>query len=520
MKNLKNNLYKLFVILLAVLCMTAGLSACGSSDTARKTTISIALSDSLNENEVVLIKNNKTAVVSIEDPDGGMTVQESLDGSCLAFVNGETLFVTNGSKVTKVKEGVSSFLLSTYGKAIAYTDDDSSLYVYNISKDTSTKIDSEVYMPQISYNRFTPYVISPDGSAVLYNKADDSDQQLYLYVKGKQTKLAQGSLKFGPYPIAVSANGKISYAAETSGLYAFDREGNKKKIISLNGKIVSYSYGGLKIDRLDWNGFACFMNADCTDILFYDGDGTYISEDGEERIRLSKYVYTPLFVNGSDDYRRHRNDGYYNAVEVYYCTLDSFAERFYHADGDNDGRDIAYIDKSYKFDKVPGSGYRVRLTEDGYVFYIKNDSLYRVNKSHLDEPEKIGEDVEDAWYDFVAADKNNAYYISDDSLYFYNGKKTTIVDYDVDSFAYFASYGGVIYETDGILYFFKKGKKKKIVSEFYDYGVKGDVAYYLTGDSDDANIYVSTGSSFKLLIKNCSFNGGYKNFEISPDYGE
>jgi len=487
------------VLKTALLCTVtaAVLSAAACSPaTVRERTVSLAFTDQLDESQAYLVRDDKLVVVGIEDSNGSFQTAESMDGKTLAFRNDSALFVTDGSACTRVADDVSFFTLSAQGTAIAYTTDENpTLFLYDIRKNSKTEIDT------FSDEYPSPCVLSPDGSALLYNKTDGDSQELWLYTEKKKTRLKSGDYGYGPYPIAVSANGKICYAATMNGLYSFDADENENKLAAWKGLSITPKFN---MNYFDWNFFQCYLNADCTDLLFHCDGNTYLSEDGSEKNKLSGTTYDPIltdaemarpFKTGICEFEDRASIG---GFRVNLTSVRCFTDRFYESENA-----VAYVDKNYELDKISGDVESSAADSRGdAVYYIKNDALYHAAKSNRGNPEKLADDVAEF---VVGTEKKEVYFIdTDDTLKYYNGKKTEKIADDVAEVCFFAPYGGVIYETeDDMLYFSKKTSRKKITGVVSDWEVRGNVAYYLTDRDSDSKLYGSTGGDFKLLLKEC-----------------
>ena len=103
------------------------------------------------------------------------------------LTEGKELWSFNGSSFKKIAEDVRSFKLAPFGGAVAYVDEEDTLFLYNGSK--SNKVKNEIG---------SLHCISPDGKAVAYTVQEGENTKAYLYT-GKEQELGKDI-----YPCALS----------------------------------------------------------------------------------------------------------------------------------------------------------------------------------------------------------------------------------------------------------------------------------------------------------------------------
>ena len=397
----------------------------------------------------------------------------SMKSECQAILSeNNQLFFVNSKGVFKVSDDVSDMKISYDGKYISYIDSDDTLYLYNVGKKSKEKIADEVN---------DEYAISPDGKTVLYSvENDDGDDELFVSVNGKSTKLVKDLL-----PIGVSNGGKYIYAYSDSDLYTVTMKGDKNKISS---------------DRRGGYGF----NRDNTEILFFTKSGTdvnaYLSVKGDDKIKMSSSDLKMLLPQNHASTRTDFDMMDYDGMNGEAYDISSFKNQAFVG-----VTDVILVDKKGENEKIVKNVVSPVLTNDGkYVYYIKAQNLYRSLMKKDAESEKLASDVKSF---AVTNDGKAAYFIDkDDTLRFVKGggkseKSEKILD-DASTMVMTSKNVILCIDKDNNLYSSKNGSSKnKVTSDAQFVMASRNYAYYGVQKDDKASIYVSNGgTSFKVVV--------------------
>lgn len=292
-----------------------------------------------------------------------------------------------------VIDGAQRVVIAQNGSTIAYTDEEATLYLLTLKNNKKTKIEDDV-------DATRGIVMSPDGKYVAYCVTDDDGDSDFFVYNGKKSVLIDDAVA----PIALSNGGKYIYCFNTDNrkLYVYNMKGAESK------KVLKAEIGGDFI-----------LNKDNTQLMFSASDGDYfVSIKGEDPIKLrsSMRPITPAMTQS------FASSGWYSATTV---GVGSLADMFYRANS----YELGYLNKNWEFSRVTTSFDSAVVNQKGdTVYYMRNDSLYRVKKDKLENPDEIAEDVDS----FVMAPNGSyVYYIDDDETLWYckgTGKPKRIAD--------------------------------------------------------------------------------------------
>lgn len=471
------------VILLIIIIACSGGSKCSFAQV--KEDAYFAIYSDLEE--TVMFANSKGKIVEFSE-DNIYDLTRNMDGSIIAFtINDEdALYVMNGAKdPVEVETDVIAFYMSDSGNGIAYlTDYDyiyqtGTLYLYDVAKKKSTKIDTDVYTSGIA--------ISPDGKTVAYVKEysilADSFKS-YVSINGKDPE----SFTKSAIPFAVADGAKYIYYRKNSDVYVQKKADDSSKV---------------KLASDISTSFKCFFNEDYSQMLYnYDGN-TYYSKNCKDKVLVAKRTVNSIIIRTMWA-TRSIDSNFFTGTTL---TTDDFKNLVINFEGS-----LYYITNSMETEKIVSSYSRVNISDDGNsIIYSNNDSLYYVkNLKKSREAVEIAEDI-DLDYFVASADMSYVYYRdNDDTLYYKKGtgkaKKiaddvySMVMDYDNDVVFFL-----VDYDDYGELYYSKKGGSKKAVksgSETYSLRWNNDNIYFLVDGDSEYDLYYQTGkTSFKLLLK-------------------
>lgn len=374
------------------------------------------------------------------------------------YGNVEGLYIVKGNEVKCISDYPASVsYLSGNGKFAVYRNTDGELYYYDVEKEKSSLIEDGVSGSYVG-------ALSPDGKYFVYST--------YSWENGYEVELYKGS-----------SGDKFLIASEDYGVFGISN--NAKYIYVYNsdeGKIIVLNAKGEQLNKYSADRVVA-INPEEDETIFFDEYNTYLVKGAEERIKVASEEAYPCNcnVNGlNDEYSQFTNTLYY----VY----------------SNDEDYIFYLNSKYEslgktsgIDRSIGVGISGICTADGKTFaYIRNYDLYIKDFSKDGESEKASSDV----VDFAMSSKGTLYYVDDDdTLYQYkNGKSEKLAD-DVEQ-VMVSGKNVVFFESDESLYYMAGSNKKKVCDDLISWRVDdlGGI-YYSTGDSDDSDVYYSSGNA-------------------------
>ncbi len=410
------------------------------------------------------------------------------DNSVVAYLTtDDTLYVLD-SELTpvEIENDVLNMEVSYSGSSVAYTVGDdyaaTTLYVYNVKKDNSVKIDTNVY----AYN----YLVSPNGKQVAYLKdyEGNSDNTLYVAAVGKDGKKVD---KDGCIPLAIGDNGK-------SFFYTDNSDSSNVKLYWYNGKDAE------KISR-DVSGSYYFNNS-VSEILFTKSGNTYFYRIGMDE--PSKVASDALIGMWNYKYETTAQDYTFgNQSSAALVNRSKLTEWVFATDSD-----ICYLNKdgkdSAKLCDADGIS-KITVAQNGKsLIYLKDGKLYKITKFGADreETELYEGDVYINGY-VASKDLSDIYVVSDEAeLYYCKSKKKLVKisnDFaDKNNMAYNEAAKTIFYIEDGNLYSSSKnGKKKELVAESVtDIENYADGIFYMvTEDGVYSCYYVKKGEPAKIL---------------------
>lgn len=410
--------------------------------------------------------NVKGEGTEVEDVD---RTYYNADGSRIFYRTDdyELYYMDSKFKSVKIADDVYNATISYTGEYIAYTtfEDsydsyDTTLYIYNVKGDKSTKIDSGVYAYEVC--------ISPSGKTVGYLKDYESYDDNTLYIGGVNIDSKKVD-KDGCYPVAVSDNGKNFYYANSSEKLYFYNGKESEKIAT-------------DVDDELW------FNKSISEVVFTKNGKTYF---------YTPKMSEPTKILNDDIYDFITPEALVNDACSEYGTIigkaslkDSVLEAY---DGlfwlNNKGTDTVKISNAYRY----------QLSGDGKsILYISGGDLYKVSKFNERMTEKLlytGDYLERV---IASKDLSKIYLVTDeDELYYYkSAKKIEKISNDFDAYsaaAYNESAGRIFYVEDEDLYSAGTNakSKKKVMEDVY--GVQSflnGVIYFYEGEDSETAYYM------------------------------
>ncbi len=200
--------------------------------------------------------------------------EESVWNGTSAFIdNHGRLTVATAKETLDVSDSAYTALVSADGSRVAYlknyADEVGDLYVYDVKKQQSSLIDTQVSEYGIA--------LSPSGETVCYT-AYDSPSDAYHARMSRGLKKGERILDC-EWVLGVTDDAKLLYFVNGGRFYAM-KDGERTRLY--DGSDLYYPMS---------------MNADCTQLLFSCGDGCFIVRDGTpEKIAPATYADAPIVL--------------------------------------------------------------------------------------------------------------------------------------------------------------------------------------------------------------------------------
>ncbi|MBO4562979.1 MAG: hypothetical protein J5772_05145 [Clostridia bacterium] len=378
---------------------------------------------SVNANTVFY---NGETVAPEDDPI--LSAEVTLDGK-RAAIHTETnsLFTASKGETELVARSVSVYAMASGGKAIAFLDLNSLLWICDCTEKELT--------PICICNDYvdTAFVISPDGRSLLFNK--QGDPKLYLYTKNKIRAIGDGLV-----PVSVSNGSKVIYAYSPSenALYHLTKKG---KATFLRGNI----------------GSEIFLDREHEEIVFSTIAGnniviTMFSYSGSEpaEIRNAAAAVAPVIPVSGLTLRDQ-----FAAYAITTCPFRTFGKKLFAGDGLVKFRPGS---ENFAISPVICSG-AVATDDYGTVFCMTDEGLMRyIVKNHAAET-LIAEDCADFR---VSANGSIVWYKDGEgALHFHKGRKDTVIAEEVYDFAMLPSGREALFIAGDALYSNRNGSPKQ-----------------------------------------------------------
>lgn len=407
------------------------------------------------DKELVLLKENKVIKTGIDEPEGVVVSQR---GDTFAYF-------TDCEYAT--------YMITDYG----YSDTIrvGTLNLYDVKKKSSTEIAEEVVVNSA--------VLSPDGKTVAYvaeYEATDDFRGFYS-VNGKNPEEVGKEKRV----FAISDKAKFIYYTDVDRIY-----------VAKNGKEEKLANDVRYVEAL--------MNADNTEMLFFNEGKTYVTVKGGEKSKvagseLSKVILDDDAASYEQSLSKERG-----SINVLYTGVDTFKEKLFYSNS-NDA--IYYMLSKYETEKLASGAYEYVVSDDReslvYTDYLNVYKVTKFNKGGEKETLAAGALVEDIYAD---GDLKHVYLVNyDDELYYIKkGKGVKIAD-DVTS-AMISPDGQYCYfvvEKEELCYSKNGGKEKELLS--IDDGKiqcmrENGVAMVAASDDDKNVLYRMEGKKMKLVI--------------------
>lgn len=397
----------------------------------------------------------------------------------------------NADKMLPLEPNISECCLSDDGNSILYTvfeGNVSSLYLFDIEKEKKKLVD------QVEGMMYGVLNILPDGKTISYAKV----------AIGNSSKMNTEALLMKPGEEAITIGNDILILAISDDMkYVYYCEYKNNTVGAL---YVKYNDKDILLSEKFLLGELLF-NEDITEVLFTDGDSTYISIEGNEPRKLIDARINHLITP--------ENSIVYNwrySIGVIYG-MDSFRNKTALF---NDGV-IRFIGAQYDTKDISSDTNKfanyIQLSEDG------NELLYGTTDGRLIKVKDLkGAPVQETYIEHVnsfvaSSDLSHIYYTDHHVLYYINDHKQieTIVTEDNITELYLSTSGDTVFflksvaKGKGSLYYSTRGREPHPVQggdEVTEVMKWNDgIVYHKEVDGKTNSYYCSQGTKFRLLIE-------------------
>lgn len=333
--NQKRTLRFCSVVLMLALCVSLFAGCAGDNAPFNDLNDSGTLSSENAVKAGTLLSTVYKDVLYIADPDGNVHTanfygevyyeQTSMDGYKYIAVDDDnyTLLYFNGEEILTLADKVAVAVMSADGNTIAYitvTDEDNNISQLRIYADGEETV--------IDTGTIVMCAVSPDGSAVGYTTEDEDGNYRTYYWNGTDDIHEIG--KYRPI-IAISNGGEYVYYAQ------LDENGWTESYYVQHG-----DDGASKVKMADtFSEDAIYFNYDGSELLFSDGENTYIFAKGQKRFDVSNGGLFPQFP---ESVIQCRSDHIGGGIITYSAA--SFANHYFFL-GDKYDPDFVYMDQDY-----------------------------------------------------------------------------------------------------------------------------------------------------------------------------
>jgi predicted nucleic acid-binding Zn-ribbon protein len=418
----------------------------------------------------------------------------SMDGSVVCYKNEEDeLVILKEGKVIKTGiDEAAGLLVSQRGDTLVYfTDCENATYknttygyedrikvgtlnLYDIKKKSSVEIEEEVVVGSA--------VLSPDGKTVAYVAEYDAtdDFKGFYSVNGKEpVEVGKEKRVF-----AISDKAKYVYYTDVDRIYVMKK--NKEEKLANDVRYVEV-----------------LMNADNSEMLFFNEDKTYITVKGGEKKKVAGDELNTVILGDDAAYFEQELRKESGDITVSYTGVDTFEGKLFYSDATDE---IFYMMKKFDTEKIASSAYQYKLSDDGeslvYNNYAEIVKVTKFNKGG-EKQTLFGGMFVDAMY--TDGDLKHIYFtnLEDELYYVKKGEEKKIAD-DVTSVKVSAdgAYCYYVVDKEDLCYSKNGGKEKEILT--VDDGTasctkQGGYVFVMVSEDDTKTLYRMEGKKMKTV---------------------
>ena len=319
--------------------------------------VSITEYNPVTEDETYYLTNGNSRYLLDTEPDGLGSGYDGSQGFYIDYPDGDAdydewvpaLFYFDSKSVSKVTDHFEYYQQSADGSTVVYVDttglnDSQQLHYWKNGNDTIIE----------SFDYVEGFVISPDGSSVVYRGYDDGEPIVCLYRNGSSTPLEHKDAETA-LVLAVSNDGSLIYYTDEygDGLRVFDGKND------------------IRLGKDDDQYYSITdFNIDCTQILYRDNAKTFIWKKGDaEPTQIYDDPLYPIFPAQIQWAHGTTNSG------AYIFGVRDFQDIFL----ENEDRDrCVFLNKKFETNDVIKGYDTLQLAQDGKTLVVlKRGNLYK-----------------------------------------------------------------------------------------------------------------------------------------------
>lgn len=320
----------------------------------------------------------------------------SLDGrTAAALTDDQTLLYIREQKVIPIAADIIEFKLSTTGDGMVYLDNHGNLWHYHIQNKNN----------DIIYDA-TPglldYDITPDGKTVtFFRDATLSDSiASVLWIYRNQEAFPCRSYDGNRHNIiSVSNNGEYIYTSDFTTLFCYSNQ-----ILTKVGQFTASLSNRLT-----------YSNADHTQLLFYQNDGTYLSVNGQAATCISPENLEPVFPEMTQSVRL--SDTHTEPIKDFSKSI--FQDTVLPTVAQLPAYSLWTLDETDVCQQLVNRYIFSQLDPSGRLFYYLSDThdLYQLDLNVTQQPQHIASNVTQF---AITYDNSALFYATNDAIYVRN----------------------------------------------------------------------------------------------------
>ena len=319
----------------------------------------------------------------------------SLDGrTAAALTDDQTLLYIRDHTVTPIGTNVTDFELSVTGDGVVFRDVKNSLYYRHVQENAALCI----FDSDIADGNILDFSISPDGKTVAYY-ADDAfyrgNYTLWVYQDQKTTPLSTLRSKWLTI-ISVSNNAQYIYTQDSAIITCYSNQA----AITIGQFTASLS------NRLTYS------NADHTQLLFYQNDGTYLSVNGQAATCISPENLEPVFPEMTQSVRL--SDTHTEPTKDFSKSI--FQDTVLPTVAQLPAYSLWTLDETDVCQQLVNRYIFSQLDPSGRLFYYLSDThdLYQLDLNGTQQPQHIASNVTQF---AITYDNSALFYATNDAIY-------------------------------------------------------------------------------------------------------
>jgi hypothetical protein len=357
-------------------------------------------------NSIAYVFNSKGEVLHKLEQSVGTYYTNDQTAAILFSRLGDQSYYVNSREMIKLNLGMRNYSMSENGKYIVYSVysgiNSFNLYLYDVDKHTEKLIDT------IKDKQYDMINVLPDGKTVIYITAtyplNVNDYILESFI----LKIGNDPESLGKDILLIEASKDTKYLyyekALGGGAYALYVKSEKGDVL-LSSNVSNFIY--------------LYFNKDRTEILFSDGERTYISANGNESVEVTDGLVSNIIVPKKSNVKNNLT------MAVYSYGFDTFKNKVILCnnglkviDDKYQSRDLGYVTENQQ----------IVMSEDGVnlIYRDADRNLMKVSRLNGEcKQEIICSEIDDSF--ISSGDLSKIYYLKEKQLYYMNGNESPVM---------------------------------------------------------------------------------------------